>query len=309
MCENKLISVNMSGNELSEGNETAHCLNANDQRKVFGAKQERTMVAVSFQNGEVGNEIDTAHCLCGNYATKEGIRSHQQVTKVIMPVLTPEREEKRQNGRRFKDNNEDMFTLTAQDRHGVAISVPKVIGGIGEKKSNNGTQFFQQDRIYDADHVAPSLQANLPGGSNKVAIKVKEATKQGYAIAQEGDSINLSMPDSKTRRGRIGGAVAQTLDTSCNQGVIETIKGNTPSEHPGQYVEIYPGTIVYAVWYEKYQCYVAIRKLTPRECFRLQGWTDDYFEKAQFVNSDSQLYKQAGNGVTVNVVEAIAKEL
>lgn len=67
--------------------------------------------------------------------------------------------------------------------------------------------------------------------------------------------------------------------------------------------------VVYAIWYEKYQCYIAIRKLTPKECFRLQGWTDDYFEKAQFVNSDSQLYKQAGNGVTVNVIEAIAEQL
>ena len=54
---------------------------------------------------------------------------------------------------------------------------------------------------------------------------------------------------------------------------------------------------------------VRIRRLTPRECFRLQGWSDDYFEKAQFVNSDSQLYKQAGNGVTVTVIEAIAKKL
>lgn len=52
---------------------------------------------------------------------------------------------------------------------------------------------------------------------------------------------------------------------------------------------------------------IRIRRLTPKECFRLQGWTDDYFEKAQFVNSDSQLYKQAGNGVTVNVIEAIAR--
>lgn len=52
---------------------------------------------------------------------------------------------------------------------------------------------------------------------------------------------------------------------------------------------------------------IRIRKLTPKECFRLQGWTDDYFEKAQQFNSDSQLYKQAGNGVTVNVIEAIAK--
>lgn len=57
------------------------------------------------------------------------------------------------------------------------------------------------------------------------------------------------------------------------------------------------------------QCYIAIRKLTPKECFRLQGWTDDYFEKAEFVNSDSQLYKQAGNGVTVNVIRAIAEKL
>lgn len=52
-----------------------------------------------------------------------------------------------------------------------------------------------------------------------------------------------------------------------------------------------------------------VRRLTPRECFRLQGWTDDYFEKAQFVNSDSQLYKQAGNGVTVTVIQAIGEAL
>lgn len=54
---------------------------------------------------------------------------------------------------------------------------------------------------------------------------------------------------------------------------------------------------------------VRIRRLTPKECFRLQGWTDDYFEKAQFLNADSQLYKQAGNGVTVNVIYEIAKRL
>lgn len=50
-----------------------------------------------------------------------------------------------------------------------------------------------------------------------------------------------------------------------------------------------------------------IRKLTPKECFRLQGFPDEMFEKAAFVNSDSQLYKQAGNSVTVNVVQAIAE--
>lgn len=109
-----------------------------------------------------------------------------------------------------------------------------------------------------------------------VAIKVKEATKKEYAEC------------------RVGREIENTLDTSCNQGI---------------FVQASEELTVYAVWYEKYQCYIAIRKLTPKECFRLQGWTDDYFEKAQFVNSDSQLYKQAGNGVTVNVIEAIAEKI
>ena len=166
--------------------------------------------------------------------------------KIVIPVLTPDRIEKRQNGRRFKENGEPMFTLTGQDRHGIAI-------------------------------------------------EVKEAAKQGYAECRVGvDTVNLSVPGSKTRRGRVGKEIANTLDTSCNQGI---------------FVQVSEELIVYAVWYEKYQCYIAIRKLTPRECFRLQGWSDDYFEKAQFVNSDSQLYKQAGNGVTVTVIETIARKM
>ena len=88
--------------------------------------------------------------------------------------------------------------------------------------------------------------------------------------------------------------MANTLDTSCNQGVFVQISENLK---------------VYAVWYPKKQCYIAIRKLTPKECFRLQGWTDDYFAKAELVNSDSQLYKQAGNGVTVNVIEQMAERM
>ncbi|MDD5086120.1 MAG: DNA cytosine methyltransferase, partial [Candidatus Omnitrophica bacterium] len=54
---------------------------------------------------------------------------------------------------------------------------------------------------------------------------------------------------------------------------------------------------------------VRIRRLTPRECFRLQGFSDDLFDKAASVNSDAQLYKQAGNGVTVNVVYSIGRKI
>lgn len=188
---------------------------------------------------------EQARCLKARYY--KGIANHAGPDSgIAIPVLTPDRAEKRQNGRRFKEDGEPMFTLTGQNRHGIAI-------------------------------------------------EVKEATKQGYAECRVGiDSVNFSMPNSKTRRGRVGQEIANTLDTSCNQGI---------------FVQVSEELVVYAVWYEKYQCYIAIRKLTPKECFRLQGWTDDYFEKAEFVNSDSQLYKQAGNGVTVTVIEAIAKKL
>lgn len=156
---------------------------------------------------------EQARCLKARYY--KGMANHAgQDSGIAIPVLTPDRAEKRQNGRRFKDDGEPMFTLTGQDRHGIVI-------------------------------------------------EVKEAT-------------------------------ANTLDTSCNQGI---------------FVQVSDELSVYAVWYEKLQCYIAIRKLTPKECFRLQGWADDYFEKAAFVNSDSQLYKQAGNGVTVNVIFDIAKKL
>ena len=54
---------------------------------------------------------------------------------------------------------------------------------------------------------------------------------------------------------------------------------------------------------------IRVRRLTPKECFRLQGFPDEYFERAASVCSDSQLYKQAGNSVTVNVIYEIAKRL
>lgn len=197
-----------------------------------------------------------ARCLQARYQKGCGTYKAQN-SGIAIPVLTPGRAEKRQNGRRFKEDGEPMFTLTGQGRHGVAIEPIGVIDPQGRK--------------------------------------VVEATKQGYSECRVGiDSVNLSVPGSKTRRGRVGRDIANILDTSCNQGI---------------FVQVSEELTVYAVWYEKYQCYIAIRRLTPKECFRLQGWTDDYFKKAEFVNSDSQLYKQAGNGVTVNVIRAIAEKL
>lgn len=136
--------------------------------------------------------------------------------------------------------------------------------------------FNQSGIVYETDGIAPTIRA-YQGGNLEPKIRVKEATKQGYAEAEVGDSINLSHPNSKTRRGRVGKQIANTLLTGESQGVVE------PD--------------------------FRIRKLTPRECWRLQGFPDWAFDKAQEVNSNSRLYKQAGNSVTVNVIEAIAKEL
>lgn len=134
--------------------------------------------------------------------------------KIAIPVLTPDRTDKRQNGRRFKSDGEPMFTLTAQDKHGILIA--------GKLPGNHD----QNSRVYDPDGLAPTL-STMQGGGQEPKIM------QNFRI----------------------------------------------------------------------------RKLTPRECWRLQGFPDWAFDKAQEVNSNSQLYKQAGNSVTVNAIAAIAKEL
>ena len=177
--------------------------------KHFGVPQNRERVFIVGHIRETGGrKVFPIRCGDGvpdpkRMETEPGVpaltaTSYKGVSKsrggLAIPVMTPGRPNKRQNGRRFKENGDEMFTLTAQDRQGVMV---------------------------------------------------REAASKGYAIAGEGDAINL----------------------------------------------------------EKIRC------LTPRECFRLQGFPDEYFNRAAAVNSDSQLYKQAGNSVTVNVIYEIAKRL
>ena len=200
-------------------------------------------IDLSYQKTELTNK---ARCLQARY--NKGIANHKaEVSGVAIPVLTPDRAEKSQNGRRFKDDGEPMFTLTSQDRHGVAVEPIGIIDPQGRKT-----------KVVVPKEFVPALRSQSHGNEPNVCFNVGE-------------------------------------DKDSN------------SKH-GIFVKLSAELTVYAVWYEKYQCYIAIRKLTPKECFRLQGWSDDYFEKAQFVNSDSQLYKQAGNGVTVTVIEAIARK-
>ncbi len=137
-------------------------------------------------------------------------------------------------------------------------------------------------------------------------IQVKSATKKGYEEAQEGDSINFSVPNSETRRGRVGKGVAQTLDTSCNQGVIEPkilddynnkIREDglcgTITQHCSRSARKNGMKVVTN----------KIRRLTPRECFRLMDFPDTF----KMPCSDTQMYKQAGNSIVVGVLAELIK--
>ena len=281
-----ICNTNPSGNGMNGNVYDSNGLNpALTTNKGEGSKIAITISVDDIDTNPLFNQRGIAHSVNGISRTVLGCGHSGNEPKVAIPVLTPDRANKRQNGRRFKENEDPMFTMTGQDRHGVSVSVKGLIGGTQKNQSRN------------RGDICTCLTSSMGSGGGYVPmleIEAKEATKQGYSIAHEGDSINLDRPGSKTRRGRVGVGVANTLDTSCNQGI---------------FVQVSDELTVYAIWHEKYQCYITIRKLTPKECFRLQGWTDDYFEKAQFVNSDSQLYKQAGNGVTVNVVHEIGSRI
>ena len=173
------------------------------------------MVDLSHKNPKITNN---ARCLQARYTRGISNRTGETsgvltVHKMVIPVLTPDREEKRQNGRRFKTDGEPMLTITAQDRHGVAI--------------------YQ-----------------TPMGSNKGGVH----------------------------------DTAPTISANCYQNNNLLMNRNKSN--------------------------IRIRRLTPKECFRLQGFPDSHYINAKNAGiSDSQLYKQAGNSVTVNVIYEIAKRL
>jgi DNA (cytosine-5)-methyltransferase 1 len=198
--------------------------------------------------------------------------------------------------------------------------------------------FESRGRIYDESGLSPTLDT-CQWGNHQPIIKVTEATKKGYAEAKEGDSINLSVPESKTRRGRVGIGIANTLDMACNQAVVvkggairgrnlENTKSRIAGEPTQQTIEINDNPDISNVLSTVQKDNVVvenhgyrIRRLLPIECFRLQGFSDEAFYKAKneaIINSnkidlkgmsDSRLYKQAGNSISTPVIKAILKNI
>ena len=206
-------TVNAVAIDLTENNpkitETARCLQSRYNKGYSTRSAECSGVLC------IGNANPSGNGMNGNVFDSKGISPALTTNKgegykvLVKPVLTPEREEKRQNGRRIKEDGEPMFTLTAQDRHGVAIHQ------LGHGFNNGGVH-----------EIAPTVTGSAYQDNNFLRTGIR------------------------------------------------------------------------------------IRKLTPRECWRLQGFPDDYFDRAVAAGvSNRQLYKQAGNAVTVNVAEAIGRRL
>ena len=240
----------------------------------------------------------------------------------------------------------DMLEESADEKYYISN---KLLACFTDTKDRNGFVRAERFNPHDIeDEYAFSITTSAGNRATDNFIKVKEATKKGYDIAIEGDSINLEQPNSQTRRGRVGKQVAQTLTTSCNQGVIDfynhrvkdddfigtltTNCGNVGHcgcfgvkektgiditwNDVGDTTEISRALTTSCRTLSKNQMStgvlengIRIRKLTPLECWRLMGFTDEDFEKAEKVNSNTQLYKQAGNSIVKQVLMAIFKQM
>lgn len=204
----------------------------------------------------------------------------------------------------------------------------------------------QGKRIYSSNGVSCTLTSDSGGFAGHSGLylieeiknfgfPIKSKTKDGYQIAYPGDSIDTAFAGQNSRRGRVGNQIAHTLTTSATQAyyfidmnpdpkltdVARCITArhdsgisNRKAEHSGFFVEnsnVLDDNEKFAVAFVEPNGEVhigRIRKLTLRECWRLQGFSDEQFDKTKATGlSYSRLYKMAGNAVTVNVISAIGQ--
>lgn len=233
-----LYAVGFNRNEgITHPLKIAYALNASNFRGLNRNQSQNAVLKsndVCFIDLCAGNPklTDTARCVTADYgkarmSLRKGELSGVLETDAACAVLTPDRENVRQQGRRIKSPEEPMFTLTAQDKHGVLL--------------------------------------------------IKGNVRRGYHEAEPGDSVMLAYSTINKRHTRVLKGLAHTLDTSGKEGVV-TFTGR-------------------------------VRRLVPRECLRLQGFSEDQIDRILAVSSDAQAYKQAGNSVTVNVIRAIGVQL
>jgi DNA-cytosine methyltransferase len=324
----KTILLKNKGETFSRNTEIATCLLARDY-KGFG-NQEMNAVAVPPAEEasiiKVGNTTPSGKSQCNDVISPQGLYPNicagthgncnpsiveQNIPptegtgggeNICVPCLTPDRVEKRQNGRRFKEDGEPMFTLTGQDRHGILTDSntegdkPSCnVGGENQKilESNEckrlgniyGEEFGTgyAGNVWDKDCISPTLMTMQGGG------------RQPHILEENSD----------------GGE--NTLKVTKNYIQYDlTGKGHGSQDQRAYYEDGIHGTLPSNGGESK--CKVIqnyrIRKLTPKECWRLMAFEDADIQKCIDAGiSATQLYKMAGNSIVVNVLEEIYKQL
>ena len=232
----------------------------------------REPIIIDDYNQRVRADQDTMGTLttnCGASAPRNGFKIAEPQSSLEQPICKDYEDPKcvRVGGLYDKDGSRHQAG-SIYDPNGVCATLSTMQGGNQEPIIVDDTYKKREPREYE--EYSPTLRAGRSG------LKVRTANKQGYDLAEDGDSVDLAYPQSKTRRGRVGHGVSKTLMGADSMGTVDNYR---------------------------------IRKLTPKECWRLMGFDDADFMKAEQVNSNTQLYKQAGNSIVVNVLEGILKNL
>lgn len=205
-------------------------------------------------------------------------------------------------------------------KSGVAPTIPARAreDGSGQPVIITGSPTYEDGKRkvkYMASEVAPTIRATqYKSGDNQPKVLIPEATKKGYAEATVGDSINLKAINSKTRRGRVGKGIANTLEVTQHQYTVQPVQ--TPDRHNksqnGRQIKPdgEPSHTLTSTDRHGVMMGGAIRRLTPMECERLQAFPDNWtLEGVDGPISDTQRYKMCGNAVTTNVIQAVFERI
>lgn len=185
---------------------------------------------------------------------------------------------------------------------------------------DKGTGEHQSNQVYDTTGLSPTICA-ADAIKCPPKVLIKNATKKGYLVAEDGDGVDISSR-MQYHRGTVQKQIIQTIDTHCTQGVVLDESKSAYTRDYGskgkiQNEEETADTLQAAMGggggnvplVKEQPQNLRIRKLTPKECWRLMGFDDADFEKAEKINSNTQLYKQAGNSIVVKTLEKILSNL
>ena len=251
----------------------ANCILANQHKMstdqdFFNVSISKTPEAPIVEYQLTGGKWDKTHEQSGRVYDKEGISptihtmgGGNQEPKIAIGAFrgrNPENSSDRTTGANLKQTLEinesgTSNALTSVQKDNVVV-IGEIINPLKDK-TEYGWHFEQA--VYDSEGITRSLKST-EGSGNKPKVVINSNTSKGFDEAEEEeDSINFSVPSSKTRRGRVGKKVSQTLDTQCNQGIFTQQR---------------------------------IRRLTPTEAFRLMDFNEDMIEKT--INAKKHFYFQ-----------------